>query len=208
LEERAQAAETEAERVSRELKEVETQRAALAQESRELAQQRDAFAADRDRVAAERDQVAYEREAIKKERDELAGMLKGALSKVAETNETARGVIVSLPGILFDLNKATLKLPSQLTIAKLAGILTVFQNMNLSIEGYTDSTGTDELNMKLSADRARAVYDFLRDQGIPEYRMRYQGFGPANPVAPNDTEFNRSKNRRVEVVLTQAVKTP
>lgn len=208
LEQRAQAAETEAQRVSRELKEVETQRAALAQESRELAQQRDAFAADRDRVAAERDNVAYERESIKKERDELAGMLKGALSKVAETNETARGVIVSLPGILFDLNKATLKLPSQLTIAKLAGILTVFQNMNLSIEGYTDSTGTDELNMKLSADRARAVYDFLRDQGIPEYRMRYQGFGPANPVAPNDTEFNRSKNRRVEVVLTQATKTP
>jgi len=208
LEQRAQAAETEAQRVSRELKEVETQRAALAQESRELAQQRDAFAADRDRVAAERDNVAYERESIKKERDELAGMLKGALSKVAETNETARGVIVSLPGILFDLNKATLKLPSQLTIAKLAGILTVFQNMNLSIEGYTDSTGTDELNMKLSADRARAVYDFLRDQGIPEYRMRYQGFGPANPVAPNDSEFNRSKNRRVEVVLTQATKTP
>jgi outer membrane protein OmpA-like peptidoglycan-associated protein len=215
LEQRAQAAETEAQRVSRELREVETQRLALSQESKELAQQRDAFAADRDRVAAERDKVAFERdavaaerEAIKKERDELAGMLKGALSKVADTNETARGVIVSLPGILFDVNKATLKLPSQLTIAKLAGILTVFQNMNLSIEGYTDSTGTDELNMKLSADRARAVYDFLRDQGIPESRMKYQGFGPANPVAPNDSEFNRAKNRRVEVVLTQAARIP
>jgi outer membrane protein OmpA-like peptidoglycan-associated protein len=208
LEHRASVAETEAQRISRELKEVETQRAALAQESKEIAQQRDAFAADRDRVAAEPDKVATEREAIKKERDDLAGMLKGALSKVAETNETARGVIVSLPGILFDVNKATLKFPSQFTVAKLAGILTVFQNMNLSIEGYTDSTGTDEINMKLSADRARAVYDFLRDQGIPESRMRYQGFGPANPVAPNDTEFNRAKNRRVEVVLTQAAKTP
>jgi outer membrane protein OmpA-like peptidoglycan-associated protein len=222
LEQRASAAETEAQRISRELKEVETQRAALAQESKEMAQQRDAFAADRDKVAAERDRVAAdrdkvaaerdavaaERETIKKDRDQLAGMLKGALSKVAETNETARGVIVSLPGILFDVNKATLKFPSQLTVAKLAGILTVFQNMDLSIEGYTDSTGTDELNMKLSADRARAVYDFLRDQGIPESRMRYQGFGPANPVAPNDTEFNRAKNRRVEVVLTQATKTP
>ncbi len=215
LMERANAAETEAQRTARELKDVETQRAALAQESKEMAQQRDAFAADRDRVAmeltkvaAERDAVAAEREAIKKERDDLAGMLKGALSKVAETNETARGVIVSLPGILFDVNKATLKFPSQLTVAKLAGILTVFQNMNLSIEGYTDSTGPDELNMILSADRARAVYDFLRAQGIPETRMKYQGFGPANPVAPNDSEFNRAKNRRVEVVLTQAAKTP
>jgi len=208
LEKRANAAETEAQRVARELKEVEAQRAAMALEARELTQQRDAFAADRDKAAAERDALALEREALKKERDELAGMLKGALSKVAETNETARGVIVSLPGILFDVNKATLKFPSQLTVAKLAGILTVFQNMDLSIEGHTDATGTDEFNMKLAADRARSVYAFLRDQGIPESRMRFQGFGSSNPVAPNDTEINRAKNRRVEVVLTQAPKKP
>jgi outer membrane protein OmpA-like peptidoglycan-associated protein len=45
-------------------------------------------------------------------------------------------------------------------------------------------------------------------QGISNSRMRYQGLGPENPVAPNDTDANRSKNRRVEVVLTQAVKAP
>jgi outer membrane protein OmpA-like peptidoglycan-associated protein len=215
LEQRAQAAETETQRVSRELKEVEAQRAALALESKDLilqrdklAAERDIIAAERDKVAAERDAVAVEREAIKRDRDQLAGMLKGALSTVAETNETARGVIVSLPGILFDLNKATLKISAQLTVAKLAGILMVFQNMNLSVEGYTDSTGTDELNMSLSTERARAVYDFLKGQGIADSRMRYQGFGSANPVAPNDTEFNRAKNRRVEVVLTQAAKIP
>lgn len=214
LEQRASAAETESQRVSRELKEVQQQREALALEAKSLGEQtarlaaeRDKIAADRDAVAAQRDSVAVERETIKKERDELAGMLKGALSTVADTNETARGVIVSLPGILFDVNKATLKTPSQLTIAKLAGILMVFRNMNLSIEGHTDATGTDEINMRLSTDRALAVYAFLRDQGIPESRMKYQGFGPANPVAPNDTEANRARNRRVEVVLTQAVKT-
>jgi len=206
LENRASAAESESQRIARELKEVQAQREALGLESKNLAQLTEKLAKERDTVAAQRDAMATEREAIKKERDELAGMLKGALSSVAETNETARGVIVSLPGILFDLNKATLKLPSQLTIAKLAGILMIFKNMNLSIEGYTDSTGSDEINMKLSADRARAVYDFLRDQGIPESRMRYQGYGPANPVAPNNTETNRARNRRVEVVLTQAGK--
>ena len=204
LEKRASTAENEAQRIAADLKEVEAQRAALAKESESLALERDKFAAERDAIAAERDAIAAEREAIKAERDDLAGMLKGALSTVAETNETARGVIVSLPGILFDLNKATLRIPAQLTVAKLAGILMVFQNMNLSIEGYTDSTGSDELNMRLSTDRARAVYAFLRSQGIAESRMTYQGFGPANPVAPNDTEANRSKNRRVEVVLTQA----
>lgn len=215
LEQRATAAETESQRVSRELKEVVAQREAMAQEARELALQRDklaaeknVIAAERDVAAAERDSLAVQREAIRKERDEMAGMLRGALSSVAETNESARGVIVSLPGILFDLNKATLKIPAQLTVAKLAGILMVFQNMNLSIEGYTDSTGTDELNMRLSTDRARAVYDFLKAQGIPESRMRYQGFGSDRPVAPNDTEPNRARNRRVEVVLTQASKTP
>jgi outer membrane protein OmpA-like peptidoglycan-associated protein len=206
LEARAKEAESEADRIARELKEVEAEKVTLAEQSKDLAAQRDIFAAERDKVAAQRDAVAAEREAIKQERDELAGMLKGALSTVAETNETARGVIVSLPGILFDVNKATLQIPAQLTVAKLAGILMVFQNMDLSIEGYTDSTGSDELNMALSTARAKAVYDFLKAQGIPESRMRYQGFGPASPVAPNDTEVNRAKNRRVEVVLTQAAK--
>jgi outer membrane protein OmpA-like peptidoglycan-associated protein len=215
LEQRANAAETETGRIARELKEVENQRAALAQESKDLILQRDKMAAEkqitaaeRDKMAAERDALAVEREAIKKERDDLAGMLKGALSSVADTNETARGVIVSLPGILFDVNKATLKIPSQLTVAKLVGILVVFQNMNLSIEGHTDSTGTDELNMALSTMRAREVYDFLKGQGIAESRMSYRGFGSNNPVAPNDTEPNRAKNRRVEVVLTKGTKTP
>jgi outer membrane protein OmpA-like peptidoglycan-associated protein len=212
---RATTAEGESQRIAQELKEVQIQREALASETKNLAQltekltaEKDTIAAERDAVKAERDKVAAEREAIKKERDDLAGMLKGALSSVADTTETARGVIVSLSGILFDVGKATLKPASQLSVAKLAGILIVFPKMNLSIEGYTDSTGTNELNMRLSADRARSVYEFLMGQGISNSRMRYQGFGPDNPVAPNDTEANRAKNRRVEVVLTQAVKAP
>jgi outer membrane protein OmpA-like peptidoglycan-associated protein len=215
LEKRAVTAEGESARIAQELREVQIQREALASESANLAKQterltaeKDAIAADRDAVKAERDKVAADREAIKKERDELAGMLKGALSSVAETTESARGVIVSLSGILFDVGKATLKPASQLSVAKLAGILMVFPNMNLSIEGYTDSTGSADLNMRLSMDRARAVYEFLMTQGISNNRMKYQGFGPENPVAPNDTEANRARNRRVEVVLTQAARRP
>jgi outer membrane protein OmpA-like peptidoglycan-associated protein len=208
LEERAVTAEGDAARIARELRDVQIQREALASESANLAKQTATLTAERDAFKAERDQVAAEREAIKKERDELAGMLKGALSSVAETTETARGVIVSLSGILFDVGKATLKPASQLSVAKLAGILIVFPNMNLSIEGYTDSTGSADLNMRLSMDRARAVYEFLMTQGISNARMKYQGFGPENPVAPNDTESNRARNRRVEVVLTQAVRVP
>jgi outer membrane protein OmpA-like peptidoglycan-associated protein len=204
LEARAVSAEGEADRIARELREVQTQREALAIETADLAKQAATLAAERDALARERDALARDRDTIKKERDELAGLLKGALSSVAETTESARGVIVSLSGILFDVGKATLKPASQITVAKLAGILMVFPNMNLSIEGYTDSTGSAELNMRLSMDRARSVYEFLMAQGISNSRMKYQGFGPENPVAPNDSEANRARNRRVEVVLTQA----
>ena len=208
LESRATTAEGESARIAQELKEVQVQREALAAETRTLAQQTEKLAAERDQLSAEKNALAAERDTIKKERDELAGMLKGALSSVAETTETARGVIVSLSGILFDVGKATLKPASQHSVAKLAGILMVFSNMNLSIEGYTDSTGSADLNMRLSMDRARSVYEFLMTQGVSNSRMKYQGFGPENPVAPNDTETNRARNRRVEVVLTQAVRTP
>ena len=225
LETRATTAEGESARIAQQLKEVEVQRQALAIETADLAKltekltaekdaiaaerdavknDRDAVKADRDAVAAERDRVAADREAIRKERDELASMLKGALSSVAETTESARGVVVSLSGILFDVGKATLKPASQVSVAKLAGILMVFPQMNLSIEGFTDSTGSNETNMRLSMERARTVYEFLLVQGISNDRMKYRGFGPENPVAPNDSEPNRAKNRRVEVVLTQA----
>ena len=206
LEARATTAEGESARIAQQLRDVLTQREALASESAGLAKQTASLTTERDALKAERDRLAAERETIKKERDELAGMLTGALSSVAETTETARGVIVSLSGILFDVGKATLKPASQLTVAKLAGILMVFPGMNLSIEGFTDSTGSADLNMRLSTDRARAVYEFLMAQGISNARMKYQGFGPENPVAPNDTEANRARNRRVEVVLTQAAR--
>jgi outer membrane protein OmpA-like peptidoglycan-associated protein len=208
LVERADTAEDQSQRIAAQLREVEIQRQALAAETADLAKLTEKLASERDALAAEKNALAADRDAIKKERDDLAGMLKGALSTVAETTETARGVVVSLSGILFDVGKATLMPASQLPVAKLAGILMVFPNMNLSIEGYTDSTGSNELNMRLSTERARAVYEFLMGQGISNSRMKYQGFGPENPVAPNDTEANRAKNRRVEVVLTQAVRTP
>jgi outer membrane protein OmpA-like peptidoglycan-associated protein len=208
LVERADTAEDQSQRIAAQLREVEIQRQALAAETADLAKLTEKLASERDALAAEKNALAADRDAIKKERDDLAGMLKGALSTVAETTETARGVVVSLSGILFDVGKATLMPASQLPVAKLAGILMVFPNMNLSIEGYTDSTGSNELNMRLSTERARAVYEFLMGQGISNSLMKYQGFGPENPVAPNDTEANRAKNRRVEVVLTQAVRTP
>jgi outer membrane protein OmpA-like peptidoglycan-associated protein len=147
--------------------------------------------------------VANER--IRAERNALADRLVGALASVAETRNTARGVVVSLPDILFDTNKATLKSAMQVTLAKLAGVLSVFPNLNLRVEGYTDSTGTAELNDKLSKDRSLSVIAFLKEQGLSETRMTGVGYGALYPVASNDSKEGRAKNRRVEIVLAEGV---
>ena len=79
----------------------------------------------------------------------------------------------------------------------------VFGKTTMQVEGYTDNTGTDATNLKLSDDRAKAVREFLESQGITSNRLTSTGKGPADPVAPNDTPEGRSKNRRVEIVSSE-----
>ena len=156
-------------------------------------------------LEAQKEQLEKENERLVKERDDLAGRLTGALSEVAQISKTARGVVVNLPDILFDVNKATLKQNAQNALAKLAGIVSLFPAINLRIEGHTDSTGTDELNMRLSKDRAASVMGFLRQQGVGEKRMSAEGYGSKLPVADNATAEGRAKNRRVEIILAEGV---
>ncbi len=121
---------------------------------------------------------------------------------MSATTETARGYVVSLSDITFDTGKATLKTDAKYSLAKLAGILTLLQEMTLSVEGHTDSTGLPDTNMTLSRNRAYAVrMTFLKEMGVAETRMTAQGFGPDQPVAPNDTAEGRARNRRVEIIL-------
>ena len=164
-----------------------------------------ALEAQRDEIAAERDRMTAERDRIQKDRDALSSRLTGALSGIGTTRSTARGVVVSLPGILFDTNKSTLKTEAQIGLAKMAGVLTVFPDMNLRVEGYTDSTGTDEVNLPLSRDRAESVAMFLRQQGVAKERIMTDGYGSRFPVSSNATSEGRTENRRVEVVLAEGV---
>jgi len=84
-------------------------------------------------------------------------------------------------------------------------VLSVFPDMNLRVEGYTDSTGTDEINLPLSRDRAESVAAFLRQQGLAAKRIQTQGYGSQFPVASNTTTEGRTENRRVEVVVAEGV---
>ena len=71
----------------------------------------------------------------------------------------------------------------------------------VSVEGFTDSRGADDMNLKLSQDRANAVKDYLVSQGVKPEKVRAMGRGEANPVASNDTPEGRANNRRVEIVV-------
>jgi outer membrane protein OmpA-like peptidoglycan-associated protein len=154
-------------------------------------------------LAAAKAQLEAEKAALQKERDALAARLGGALEKVASTTKTARGMVVNLEGISFDTGKATLKPDTRVTVGKLAGILLMIPDLNIRIEGYTDSTGQAATNMKLSAERAKNVFGLLREQGIDEARMAYEGYGAENPIAANDTAEGRAKNRRVEIIVAE-----
>ena len=150
-------------------------------------------------------QTEAENARLRKERDDLTGQLNTALSSVASITQTARGVVVNLPDILFDTNKATLKPNAQIAMGKLAGIVSVFPNINLRVEGHTDSTGTDAINDRLSRERAQSVVSFLQAQGVAASRMASEGYGSRMPVADNSTVEGRAKNRRVEIILAEGV---
>jgi outer membrane protein OmpA-like peptidoglycan-associated protein len=185
-------------------RQAEMERAQTAQALTESEKAKAALAAEAARLAGEKARLEVDQTRLKAERDALAARLSGALAKVADVKNSGRGLILSLSsGILFDVNKSALKPAAQVTLAKLAGILLMLPDVNVRVEGYTDATGNAQTNQKLSRARAESVAAFLKGQGVAETRMKAEGYGPANPVAPNDTAANKAKNRRVEVILAE-----
>ena len=128
--------------------------------------------------------------------------LRDQLNSVLQTSESARGLIVNMSDVLFDTGKYTLKQPTQVSLAKVAGILQAYPGLKLQVEGYTDSTGTPEINQKLSENRAGAVKDFLVTQGVQINNITAAGYGEAKPVADNGTASGRAQNRRVQLVVS------
>jgi outer membrane protein OmpA-like peptidoglycan-associated protein len=136
--------------------------------------------------------------------DELYNALRQMEGKFASIRRDARGTIVSLADILFDFDKATLRREVEFNLVKIATILNQFAEMNILIEGHTDSIGSDEYNLGLSQRRAKAVFDFMISQGVEEGRMSWEGYGETRPVADNSTDEGRQRNRRVDLVIQDA----
>jgi outer membrane protein OmpA-like peptidoglycan-associated protein len=185
---------------------IEAERLAAERATANAAAREAAARAETERAKAETERARQAAEEAKRERDAALQKLYVSLSEILDTKRETRGFIVNLGDVLFDTGKATLKPAAREKLSKLAGILLAYPGaLLLEIEGHTDSVGSDELNNKLSQNRAESVRDYLVQSGVKTERIKaVRGFGKTKPIATNDTAAGRATNRRVEVVIEDA----
>jgi len=118
-----------------------------------------------------------------------------------KAQQTNRGLVLTVGDVLFATGRAEVAAGGMRSIDKLAEWLKKNPTRNLLIEGHTDNTGSEDLNMKLSQQRAEAVRDQLVSRGVGADRITTKGYGPKYPVVANDSASGRQQNRRVEVVV-------
>jgi outer membrane protein OmpA-like peptidoglycan-associated protein len=157
--------------------------------------QAEAEAAEARAKAAEANRSAESAEAVREK-------LRQQLNSVLATSESARGLIVNMSDVLFNTGQYTLKPATQVSLAKVAGILLAYPGLEVQVEGYTDSIGSDAYNQTLSDKRAETVKNFLVAQGVSPNNVTSQGFGKNDPVADNSTSSGRQMNRRVNMVVS------
>jgi outer membrane protein OmpA-like peptidoglycan-associated protein len=156
--------------------------------------------ANASRTVAEQAQQG-ERQAIS-DKAAMRTKLSEQLNKVLATRDSARGLIVSMSDVLFDTGKYSLKEGAREKLAKVAGILIAYPTLAIEVGGYTDNVGGDEMNQKLSENRAGTVRDYLVQQGVGTASVTAKGFGNTSPVASNENATGRQENRRVELVVS------
>jgi outer membrane protein OmpA-like peptidoglycan-associated protein len=132
-----------------------------------------------------------------KQAEELSRDLEGAtVERVGE------GIKITFEsGFMFAHDSDEITSATKGNLTDLASTLKKYDDTNILIEGHTDSSGTDEYNQDLSERRASEVTDFLKDQGIASNRLTDIGYGEGQPIADNETDAGRQKNRRVEVAI-------
>lgn len=138
------------------------------------------------------------------ENSNLRAKLLEQLNGILETRATARGLIVNMSGMNFNTSKSELLPAGREKLAKIAGIIMSHPGLKMEVEGYTDSTGGDSLNQKLSEKRAESARDYLVQSGVGSNNIVSRGLGKADPIESNATAAGRTKNRRVELVVSGA----
>ena len=143
---------------------------------------------------------------------EIRGLQSGIVSTVQEVRqamqdlgatETDLEVRVELPAdVLFDFDKADIRSDAASALAQLATLIRAYPSGSATLEGHTDSKGDDAYNQRLSERRAESVKRWLVErEGIDAGRLAPRGWGERKPVASNEDDAGRQRNRRVEVVI-------
>ena len=166
-----------------------------------LAEQQKAQA-ETERAQAEAERARRAEEEAIRQKEEMRARLLRQLNQVLETKDTDRGLLVSMPDVLFDSGQYTLKPAARERLARIAGIVLAYPELKLEIEGHTDSTGSDEFNQSLSEKRAATVRDYLLDSSVPISNVVARGFGKTRPIAEKETAAGRKLNRRVEMIVS------
>ncbi len=156
--------------------------------------------ADQSRLAAQRAQANSQQ--AEADKAAMRARLSEQLSKILQTRDSARGLIVSMSDVLFDTGKYSLKPGAREKLAKVAGILLAYPGLNIEVGGYTDNVGGDAMNQSLSENRAGSVRTYLVEQGVATNSVSARGFGNTLPVASNGNSAGRQQNRRVELLVS------
>src|SRR6202453_587607 len=163
--------------------------------------------AEQSRLAAQQSQLNAQQ--ADTDKAAMRAKLSEQLNSILQTRDSARGLIVSMSDVLFDTGKFSLKPGAREKLAKVAGILLAYPGLNIEVGGYTDNVGGEEMNQKLSENRAGSVRDYLVQQGVATNSVSSKGFGNTLPVASNDNSSGRQQNRRVELLVSgEAIGSP
>jgi len=168
----------------------------------EAVAQQQALAAEADKARQAAAQSEQARQQAEKEKQDLRARLLQQLNTVLATRDSARGLIANMSDVLFKSGSSELLAGARERLAKVSGIVLAYPTLKLSVEGHTDSIGSDDYNQQLSEKRAASVREYLVQQGIASDSIVATGFGKTSPVATNDTPEGRQQNRRVELVLS------
>jgi outer membrane protein OmpA-like peptidoglycan-associated protein len=138
---------------------------------------------------------------IGNEMDKRAAEMRADLQE-ARIERIGEGIKITFDsGLLFDWDKSDLRAQAKTNIESLAKVLNKYPDTDILIEGDTDSTGSEDYNLKLSERRAQSVANYLMGLSVPSSRISMVGLGEMNPIASNDTDYGRQQNRRVEVAI-------
>jgi len=209
----AEQAKAEAEKMKQEAlaaaQEAQAAREAAEKAKAEAVAQQQALSVEADKAKASaaqsenlRQQAENLRQQAEKEKQELRARLLQQLNSVLATRDSARGLIANMSDVLFRSGSVELLPAARERLARVSGIVLAYPSLHISIEGHTDSVGSDEYNQDLSERRAQSVREYFVRGGIPAATVDARGFGKAEPVASNDTAEGRQQNRRVELVLS------